>query len=125
MKRVKFELEFIFKASPAMLYQFITFPANLVRWFCDDIDIDQEFYTFIWDGTPETAELLDDIEEERLKFKWQDSEPDEYFEFRMYKSEMTQETILEITDYCDEDEVDEQTDFWNSQIEELHQACGG
>lgn len=125
IKRHQFELEFIFKASPAILYQFITRPANLVLWFCDSVDIEHDVFTFWWDGSEEVAELIDDIEEERLKFIWEDAEPDEYLEFRMYKSDLTNETILEITDFADELELDEQKDMWSSQIEELKGACGG
>ena len=109
MSRVKIEMEFIFRASPGILYQFLTQPENLVRWFCDAADIKEDIYTFSWEGTNQGAYLIDDIEEERLRFKWADSEqPQEYYEFRMYKSDITQQTILEITDFCDDDEVQEQ-----------------
>ena len=126
MSRVKIDMEFIFKASPRIIYQFLTLPENLVRWFADGVDINEDEYTFTWEGSEETAIIIDDIEEERLRFKWLDSgEEDEYFEFRMYKSDITRQTILEITDFCDKDESDEQRDLWGQQIEELHNACGG
>ena len=70
-------------------------------------------------------ELIDDIEEERLRWKWMDAEEDEFLEFRMYKSAVTNETILEITDYCDDDEVQEQKDLWETQVSELRKECGG
>lgn len=125
MSRVKIEMEFIFRASPGMLHQFITLPENLVRWFADGVDISDDVYTFSWDGSEESAILIDDIEEERLRFKWEDSDEGEYFEFRMYISDITRQTILEITDFCDDDEVKEQQDLWAKQIEGLHNACGG
>ena len=126
MSRVKIEMEFIFKASPAILHQFLTLPENLVRWFADGVDISDDMYTFTWEGSEETAMLIDDIEEERLRFKWVDSgEESEYFEFRMYKSDITRQTILEISDFCDDDEIKEQNDLWATQIEELRLACGG
>lgn len=126
MSRVKIELEFIFKASPAIIYQFLTAPENLVRWFCDGVDIKDDLYTFTWEGSDEEAMLLDDIEEERLKFRWTENDnPDEYFEFRMYKSAITRQTILEITDFCDKGEEQEQSDLWKSQISELQIVCGG
>jgi len=118
-------MEFIFRASPGMLHQFITLPENLVRWFADGVDISDDVYTFSWDGSEESAILIDDIEEERLRFKWEDSEEGEYFEFRMYISDITRQTILEITDFCDDDEVKEQQDLWAKQIDGLHNACGG
>lgn len=119
-------MEFIFKASPGILYQFLTQPENLVRWFCDAVDIKDDVYAFSWEGADQEAFLIDDIEEERLRFKWEDDdEPQEYFEFRMYKSDITQQTILEIIDFCDDDEVDEQRDLWASQISQLQIVCGG
>ncbi len=125
MSRVRIDMEFIFKASPAIIYQFLTMPECLVRWFCDGVDITDDIYTFDWEGNIEDAELIDDIEEERLRFKWEDSNDDEYLEFRMYKSDVTNETILEVTDFCDKDEGQEQKDLWETQILELRKECGG
>lgn len=118
-------MEFIFKASPAIIYQFLTMPECLVRWFCDSVDINDDVYTFDWEGNTEDAELLDDIEEERLRFHWDTSDEDEYLEFRMYKSDVTNETILEITDFCDKGEEQEQRDLWETQITDLQKECGG
>jgi len=125
MKRVQFELEFIFRASPTILYQFLTTPACLIRWFCDAVDIQDDTYTFEWSGSEEIADLVDDIEDERIRFHWEDSEDDEYLEFRMRKSPVTNETILEITDWSDDDEVDDQKQLWESQIAVLRQETGG
>jgi uncharacterized protein YndB with AHSA1/START domain len=126
MKRVQVELEFIFKASPAILYTFITTPACLVRWYCDEVDINNDVFSFYWTGSREKAFMIDDIEEERVRFHWEDAESEEeYLEFRMYKSDVTNETILEITDFCDEDEVQENKDLWNTLITDLKKECGG
>ncbi|HLO53022.1 MAG TPA: START-like domain-containing protein [Saprospiraceae bacterium] len=126
MKRVKLDLEFIFRASPAIIYTFITTSECLVRWYCDEVDITNETFTFYWSGSSEVAYLIDDIEEERVRMKWEDADdPEEYLEFRMYKSDITNETILEITDYCDADEVQEISDLWATQMVELKKECGG
>ena len=125
MKRVSFEMEFIFRASPAILYTFLTTPACLVRWFCDGVDINSDVYTFTWDGADEDAEMIDDIQEERVRFRWEDADDGEYLEFRMYKSGVTNETVLEITDFCDDDEVDSQKDLWSTQMTKLKTECGG
>ena len=47
MERVSFTQEFIFRASPSILYQFLTTPNCLIRWFCDKVDITKEVYTFM------------------------------------------------------------------------------
>ena len=125
MKRIKIDMEFIFRASPAILYTFITTPACLVRWFCDAVDIENDLFTFEWAGSEEVAEMLDDIEEERVRFGWEEGNPGEYLEFRFYKSDVTNETIMEITDFCDADEEKEQRDYWATQIHKLKIETGG
>ncbi|MCG8328896.1 MAG: START-like domain-containing protein [Chitinophagales bacterium] len=126
MERVKITMEFIFRASPAILYKFFTTPSCLVRWFCDEVDIQGDVYTFIWSGSEEVAEVVDDIEEERIRFHWEEAEDEaEYLEFEMSKSPVTGETILIITDYCDEDEVEDQKQLWESQMAELRKETGG
>jgi len=124
MKRVSFDIEFLFKASPTILYKFLTTPSCLVRWFCDSVDITGDTYTFEWNGYEETAFMIDDIEEERIRFQWEE-QPEEYFEFLIDISPVTNETILTIVDYCDDDEVEEQKDLWSSQMEKLRREMGG
>lgn len=126
MERVTVELEFLFRASPAILYQFLTTPSCLVRWFCDKVDIDGEEYHFTWAGFTENAELIDDYEEELLRFRWEEAEnEDEYLEFHISISPITNETILRIKDVCDKDEADDQIKYWESNIKKLKSAIGG
>ena len=127
MKRVQINLEFIFRASPTILYRFLTTPATLIRWFCDEVDISKDgVFTFVWEGSEEVATLIEDIEDERLRFKWEDADDEEeYLEFRMSKSDITSTTILEITDYCDEDEVKDTSSLWTAQMKQLKQETGG
>jgi len=125
MERVKLDIEFLFKASPAILYKFLMTPSCLVRWFCDEVDIENDVFTFMWDGYEEKAELVDDIEEERIRLKFEDTENGEYLEFRMSKSPVTNETILEITDFADKGEEQDQVQLWESQIKQLRLETGG
>jgi uncharacterized protein YndB with AHSA1/START domain len=125
MKRVSFEIEFLFRASPTILYKFLTTPACLVRWFCDAVDVTEDEFVFEWNGSQEVALVIDDIEEERLRFKWEDAPDNEYLEFRFEISPVTNETILTIRDFCDEDEVEDQKKLWTSQVEMLRRETGG
>jgi len=125
MKRVKVDMEFIFRASPGIIYKFLTQNECLVRWFCDDVDVTNDIYVFDWQGSEEEAELVDDLEEERVRFIFTDSDDGEYMEFRLYKSGVTNETIVEVTDFCDEGEEEEQIALWNSQIDKLRIETGG
>lgn len=126
MERVKFTNEYLFRASPAILYQFLTTPSCLIRWFCDEVDIEKDTFSFFWNGAEEAADLIQDVENELLRFKWEDADDeDEYLEYKITKSPVTGETILEVTDYCDEDEVEDQKALWDSQIQRLRTETGG
>lgn len=126
VKRVRLDLEYIFKASPTILYTFVTTPECLIRWYCDEVSIQNDHFDFSWSNSSEAAYLEDDIEDERVRFVWEDAEdPEEYLEFKFYKAEITNETIMEITDFCDDDEVVEVTDMWNSLITALKKESGG
>jgi uncharacterized protein YndB with AHSA1/START domain len=119
-------MEFIFRASPTILYQFLTTPACLVRWFCDEVDINGHIYSFSWSGMNEEAELVEDIEDELLRFRWLEADNrDEYFEFRIVEAPVTGETILELTDFCDANETNDQKRYWETQIQKLQKETGG
>lgn len=125
MSRVTIELEYLLKASPTIVYNFLTTPACLVRWFCDKIDIVGETYSFFWQDYLQTAELVLDIEDEHLKFKWQEGEyENEYLEYIISTSPVTNETILKIIDFCDEDDQGSQRQLWDSQIKQMKAEMG-
>lgn len=119
-------MEFIFRASPTIVYQFLTTPACLVRWFCDEVDINGNVYTFYWDGDEQVATLVEDWEDELLRFEWQDApSPNEYLELNISKSGITEETVLNITDFCDVNDDKNARMLWESQIAQMRVATGG
>ncbi len=126
MERVSVKIEYLLRASPAILYQFFTNPSALVRWFCDGVDVEGDnLYTFEWNGSEESAELTENVEDELVRYNWLDDDREnEYIEFKLSKSPVTAETILVITDFCDEDEVEEQKQLWETQISQLRKETG-
>lgn len=126
MERKKITLEYLLRASPVLLYQFFTAPSNLVRWFCDKVDVQTDgIYTFEWSGSEEIARLSEDVENVQVRFDWLDDDrEEEYLEFKLGVSPVTGETILEITDFCDDDEVNEQKQLWETQIQQLKKETG-
>lgn len=121
----KFEMEFVVHASPSLLYQYMATPSGMSEWFADNVNSRGEFYTFIWDGSEEKAKLLSKKSGERIKFKWVEDEVDEYyFELRIQVDEITKDVSLIVTDFAEEDEIDEGKMFWENQISELKQVIG-
>lgn len=126
MDRVKFKVEELFKASPAMLFKFVTDAVSLSRWFCDEADVEGKRYAFTWAGSTEVAHLVDVDDDARARFLWEDADDkSEYFEFRMYRAGVSDQTVLEVTDYCDDDEVDDSKELWVSQLAKLRREIGG
>jgi uncharacterized protein YndB with AHSA1/START domain len=123
--RSKFKCEFLFRQSPHILHEFLSQPECLIRWFCDKCDLIDEKYIFEWDGNQEYAIVLDDFQEEFLKIKWEYYEDGEMQEYRISQSEVTNETILEISGYCDKGEEKDEVDFWKLKIDALRRAMGG
>jgi len=123
--KVKFEIEFPIQASPQLLFQYISTPSGLSEWFADNVNSRGEIFTFIWDGSEEDAKLLSKKKEERIKFKWmEDEDASIFFEIKIQVDEITKDVSLIITDFADEDEVEESKMLWENQISSLKQVLG-
>lgn len=123
--KVKYELEFPIHASPNMLYQYISSASNLSEWFADNVNSRGELFTFIWDDSEEQAKLITKKSSERIKFKWLDSEDDSsFFELRIQVDSITKDVSIIVTDFSDDDEVEESKMLWENQISSLKQVLG-
>jgi uncharacterized protein YndB with AHSA1/START domain len=125
--KIKFEMEFPIHASPQLLFQYISTPSGLSEWFADNVNSRGEIFTFIWNDSQETAKLLSKKSGERIRFRWMDDEEDGdayYFEIRIQVDEITKDVSIIVTDFIDEDEVDEAKMLWENQISDLKQVLG-
>lgn len=125
--KTKFEMEFQIHASPQLLYQYISTPSGLSEWFSDNVNSRGELFTFIWDDSEEQAKLVSKKAGERIRFKWINGSEDEnaqFFEIRIQVDEITKDVSLLITDFAEEDEVDEAKMLWQNQISDLKHVLG-
>ncbi len=125
--KIKFEMEFPIHASPQLLFQYISTPSGLSEWFADNVNSRGEIFTFIWDDSEEKAKLLSKKSGERIKFRWMNDENDGtsyFFEIRIQVDEITKDVSLIVTDFIDEDEVEEAKMLWENQISDLKQVLG-
>ena len=80
---------------------------SFFRWFCH-------------------PDYIEDIEGESLKLQWEEAESDdEFLEFKISRSPVTGETLLEINDWCDDDEVEDQQQLWSTQMNAMKKEMGG
>lgn len=122
--KTKFELEFVIQSSPQMLYQYLATPSGLSEWFADDVNSRGEMFSFIWDGSEEEAKMLKRKSDEFIKFAWEESEDDSFFEMKIIVDEITKDVSLFITDFAEEDEVEEAKMLWANQVGDLKQVLG-
>jgi uncharacterized protein YndB with AHSA1/START domain len=123
--KIKFDLEFPIQASPQLLYQYISTASGLSEWFADNVNSRGELFTFIWDDSEEQAKLVTKKNGERAKFKWLETEGDSsYFEIRIQVDGITKDVSLMVTDFAEDDEVEETKMLWRNQISDLKQILG-
>lgn len=121
----KFELEFVFHASAEMLFEFVSTASGLSEWFCDDLNIRNGIYTFIWDDQLQQARLLKTIDLQLVRFQWVEKTDGSYFEFRIQRDDLTNDIALIVTDFAESNSEKESAKLlWNSQIEKLRHVLG-
>jgi uncharacterized protein YndB with AHSA1/START domain len=124
--KVKIDIEFVIRSSPNFLYQYISTPDSMGEWFADNVNSRGKKFTFIWDDSEEVAVRIAQKNNEFIRFKWEeDEDKDTYFEMRIQVDALTKDVSLIVTDFADEDEVDESKMFWENQIAELKHVIGG
>lgn len=122
--KIKFEIEYVIQSSPQLLYQYLVTPSGLSEWFADNVNSRGEKYIFIWDGSEEEAKLLKRKSDEFVRFAWEENDDDSYFELKIIVDEITKDVSLFITDFAEEDEVDEAKMLWENQVSDLKQVLG-
>ena len=121
MEKVQFE--YVINCSPKVLYNRLSTASGLAEWFADDVRVQGKLYTFFWEGSEQTAEMILRKENRLVRFSWTDQK-DTYFEFKISQDELTGDVSLIIVDFSEEDEIDEIKDLWNTQVADLKHILG-
>lgn len=126
-EKKKFELEYLLHTSPKVLENMLFTPSGLSDWFADDVNIEDDIYTFIWDGSEERARLL--TKKMGEKIKWQNLNDEEegldtYFQLHYEIDPMTKAVILKVTDFAEDDEKESTIALWESLVDGLKRFIG-
>ena len=124
MSKQLYTLEYPVRCSPSILFEFLSTPAGLQEWFADRVDERDNIFFFSWNGSSQKAEVLESQEEKFIRFHWLDAPKEEYFEFSIEKSEITNQTILIVKDFAEKKEVKDQSMLWNYQVKDLFHRIG-
>jgi len=126
MRKEKFHIEYVFdKVSIRSLWNHLTSSLGLSSWFADEVDVQQNIYTFSWNKTQEKAEIVVLKPGIRVRYRWLNEEDDgSYFEFIIHTIELTGAKSLEITDFAFPDEKADAIALWDTQVEALKRTLG-
>lgn len=123
-KKISYTLEYTVKSSPGILYEFLSTASGLQEWFADMVRQRDGVYSFDWNGSVEKAKVIDKNQDEFIRFHWVDTPENEYFEFRIRKSDVTSETVLLVTDFAEKNEVHDESQLWDAQLKDLFHRIG-
>jgi hypothetical protein len=119
-----YTLEYPVRCSPSILYEFLSTPAGLQEWFADKVDERDSIFYFGWSGSFEKAEVTESEEDKFIRFHWLHAPTEEFFEFSIEKSEVTNQTILVVKDFAEKKEIKDQSMLWDYQVKELFHRLG-
>ncbi|MEN9968524.1 MAG: hypothetical protein RIR94_702 [Bacteroidota bacterium] len=123
----KYKLEFLLKTSPRVLDKLISTPDGLGDWFADDVRVNDDIYTFEWDGNAENARLVQLKMNSKIRFQWLEDEDaglDTYFELAYIVDPMTNSVILHITDFATASDQESSAALWHQAINDLKRIIG-
>ena len=116
----KFTLEFHMKVSPRLLYTLISTSEGLARWFADKVNVNNDIYLFEWEGSQQTARLLESKEPEYVRFEWTDDFHEGFIlEMQITHEPVSGESALIVSDFSEENDIEFTRMWWNTQIGRL------
>lgn len=118
-------MEFQVNSAPNVLYELISTPSGFSEWYCDDVNVRGDQFTFMWNGEEEPTTMIGRKLGEVIRFHRNDDEDEAaFFEFRIRIDAMTNEVALIVTDHAWPQEVEDTRNLWASQIANLVRVLG-
>ncbi|MBC8152818.1 MAG: ATPase [Bacteroidetes bacterium] len=129
MEKYKFVAEYELRASPKMLFPYISTASGLSQWFAAKVNVlSENKFDFYWDNESHLARQVSLRQNKGVRFEFLDTTPDDtehtYVDFRVDVSELTQSTFLRITDYSATTDPDELKSMWNGLLDKLKEIVG-
>jgi uncharacterized protein YndB with AHSA1/START domain len=126
MEKVKIHLEYMLKGGSAtVIWNLLSTPSGLETWFADRVTAESKLFTFCWGKTEERqAEAVNFRNGSFIRFHWLDEEPKTYFELRITYNEMTENFLLEVSDFAESDETEDLKEIWDMSVDKLRRVSG-
>jgi len=122
--KTKYQIEFDFRASPRILYNYLFDSGGLAGWFADEVKSKDNVFTFIWEGGESYAKLIASKDQQLVRFQWLEETDGTYFQFEIKEDDLTGDVALVITDFANQGEKDSNVRLWESQVQMLRLLLG-
>ena len=129
MEKFKFVTEYELRASPKVLFPYLSTASGLSQWFASRVNTMPEHrFDFIWDDESHPARQTALKQNKSARFEFlntsENGQDSNYVDFRVDVSELTQVTYLHITDYSTTTDKEELQDMWDGMIYKLKEIVG-
>ena len=129
MEKFKFITEYELRASPKMLFPYISTASGLSQWFASKVNtMPEQRLDFQWDNESHIAKQVSMRQNKGVRFEFLETDEDgadnNYVDFRVDQSELTQSTFLRITDYSNTTDEEELKDLWDGMMDKLKEIVG-
>jgi uncharacterized protein YndB with AHSA1/START domain len=129
MEKLKFVAEYELRASPKVLFPYVSTASGLSQWFAAKVNtLPEHRYDFIWDNESHIARQTSLRQNKSVRFEFVDTSENvhdaNYVDFRLDVSELTQATYLRVTDYSANLDEDELQDMWDGLLDKLKEIVG-
>jgi len=126
MSKTKYTLEYNLKSIPVMLlWNYLSTPSGLSQWFADKVVQHGKSFIFTWNKSDSRAYQVGVRHGGYIRMRWEEDDEEKYFfEIKISVSELTDATMLIITDFACDDEIDESKKLWNHQVDSLKRILG-
>lgn len=116
----KFTLEFPMRVSPRLLFTLISTSEGLARWFAEKVNVKEDEFDFEWEGSLQSAKLIESKEPEYVKFEWTDDFHEGFMlEMRINHEPVSGESALIVSDYSEENDMEFTQMWWTTQVGRL------
>ena len=126
MAKTKVHYEYNMHCLSEILYEYLASAEGLSEWFADDVIERGDDFFFSWGGGPaEKATLIRYKPESFVRFRWEEDEGTKnFFELSIIIDEITDDLSLNITDFCEPGDEEENRLYWENLIENLQIKLG-
>ncbi len=131
MKKERLYIEHPLRSqSLSAIWEHISTAEGLSTWLADDVKEEQGFLIFTWGDLHRhheirRAQILKRIKNNYVRLRWEDDEDSTAFlEMRIKHNDLTNEYLLNVTDFADEEDIDSLADLWEDNFDRLHRNAG-